>query len=106
MQPQNNVVKLRRYLNQQNYSILNDFVIREKHIFYTILEVERGHQKLTELQLKYGVNVNNPNKQLLEYLDFIKFEYEKRLNLVSELQKEELINEINEIDSVKKGKEN
>ena len=52
------------------------------------------------------MNVNNPNKQLLEYLDFIKFEYEKRLNLVSELQKEELINEINEIDSVKKGKEN
>ncbi len=106
LQPQNNVVKLRRYLNQQNYSILNDFVIREKHIFYTILEVERGNQNLTELQLKYGVNVNNPNKQLLEYLDFVKSEYEKRLNLVSELKKEELINEINEIDSVKKGKEN
>lgn len=105
LQPQNNVVKLRRYLNKSNYSILNDFVIREKHMFYTILEVTSGNQELTEKQLKYGVFVDNPNADLINYLNFIKSEYQKRLNVVSIQQKQQLINEINEIDNIK-GKEN
>lgn len=107
LQPQNNVVKLRRYLNQSHYSILKDFVIREKHMFYTILEVVPNKlQKLSEQQLKYGVFIDNPDENLINYLNFIKSEYQKRLNLVSNQQKDELINEINEIDSIIKGKEN
>ena len=105
LQPQNNVVKLRRYLTEHSFTIVNDLVVSEKRMFYTILKVVPGTQNLTEQQIKYGVNVLNPSLEQINYLNFIKNEYAKRLNMVNEQEKLRLQNEIDEINFIIKGKE-
>ena len=100
LQPQNNVVKLRSYLNKSNFKITKDFVVLDRGKFYIILLVQVGKQVLSEQQLKFGVECLNPDETTIKYLLSLKQKYQKRLNLVKNQQKEELINEINQIDCV------
>ncbi len=105
LQPQNNVVKLRQYLTLNGYKIVNEYILKEKHIYYTILVVKKGKQKLTDLQIKYGLNIHCLNIELANYLKFLQDGYKKRLNMVNDLQKQELATCINEIESIiKEGK--
>ena len=56
LQPQNNVVKLREYLAENNFYISTDKVIEDKSKFYNILKVKKTNEKheLTERQIIYG----------------------------------------------------
>ena len=83
----------------------NEYILKEKHIYYTILVVKKGKQKLTDLQIKYGLNIHCANIELANYLKFLQDGYKKRLNMVNDLQKQELVTCINEIESIiKEGK--
>jgi len=74
LQPQKNVVDLRKFLIQNNYRIKKDVMVKDGKIFYNVLQVVKNKfktQKLTKRQLMFGLsNIKSPNKDFCEYLNF------------------------------------
>ena len=56
LQPQNKIVELRRFLNQNNYKIIADLIVKEGNKYYHIVKIIHGKQALTELQLLFGAD--------------------------------------------------
>lgn len=94
LQPQRNVIELRKFLQDNNYKILSDLMVREGKIFYNVIKAQKtdGIYTLTEDELLYGkTNLINPNKDFIEY---VKFELTK-LKEISKVKKvEEIENKI------------
>lgn len=81
--PNNNVIATRKYLNKNKYKILTDFVVQENKKYYNIIKVEKGKQKLTNLQLYFGLT--NFTKNSNDFNDFLDYMEQKMLNLQDRL---------------------
>lgn len=72
LQPQNNAVLLRNFLIKNGFIITYDKMVKDKDKFYNIIKTtykKGAKQKLTNLQLNYGVtNLIEKNQAFLEYL--------------------------------------
>ena len=106
LQPQNNVVKLRQYLNENNFYIVTDKVVNDKGKFYNILKVKKSEtkQRLSVRAIKYGKsNISDYNP---EFVLMLEEENQKLANRLSGIKNKELydsimqeiINNNNEID--------
>ena len=106
LQPQNNVVKLRQYLNENNFYIVTDKVVNDKGKFYNILKVKKSETKqcLSVRAIKYGKsNISDYNP---EFVLMLEEENQKLANRLSGIKNKELydsimqeiINNNNEID--------
>lgn len=81
LQPMRDVIKLREYLIENNYKILNDYLVFDEGIFYNVLKVKKGKTSLTPLEVYFGKdNFDFNTKIFREYL-------------LSEQQKLQIINE-------------
>lgn len=68
--PHNNCIQLRKYLNKNNYTITNDFVVYDGGKYYNIMEVVLGSQKLSKLELTFGINnLKTYNNDFNNYLN-------------------------------------
>ena len=55
LQPQNNELKLKMWLNKNNYEIVNDFIVKDRHIYYNVIKIKLGKPKKQSLfNLKFG----------------------------------------------------
>ena len=94
LQPQRNAVELRKFLQDNNYKILSDVMVKEGKIFYNVIKAQKtdGKYTLTEEELLYGkTNLTQPNTDFVEY---VKFELTK-LKEISKVKKvEEIENKI------------
>lgn len=57
LQPAQNTPELRKFLIQNNFEIIKDFVVKDQHIFYNTLEVisEGQRKSYSEEQILFGV---------------------------------------------------
>lgn len=70
LQPMRDVVKLREYLIRNKYKILYDFIVYDEGIFYNILKVTKGRTKLRPLELYFGKDNFEENKEVFkQYLN-------------------------------------
>lgn len=94
LQPQNNVVKLRQYLNENNFYIVTDKVVNDKGKFYNILKVKKSETKqcLSVRAIKYGKsNISDYNP---EFVLMLEEENQKLANRLSGIKNKELYNSI------------
>lgn len=99
LQPQNNELKLKQYLLKNGYNIVRDEIVRERHMFYNVLNVVKTtkHQKLSGFDLRFGKDNFNNNKDFLEYLNYQNIKYTAMLDNLPPLKKLEAKKELNYI---------
>lgn len=86
LQPMRDVVKLREYLISNKYKILNDFIIYEDGIFYNIIKVTKGRTKLRPLELYFGKDNFEENREVFkQYLNYEKNKLKELENKVGGL---------------------
>jgi tRNA (adenine22-N1)-methyltransferase len=94
LQPQNNVIKLRQYLNENSFYIVTDKVVNDKGKFYNILKVKKSEtkQRLSSCAIKYGKsNISDYNP---EFVLMLEEENQKLANRLSGIKNKELYNSI------------
>ena len=89
LQPQNNELKLKKYLLKNNYHILNDIIIKDKHIFYNVLRVEKkdSRQKISKFNLLFSNENFKNNADFYLYLQFLHKKYNKILISLPKLKR-------------------
>lgn len=105
LQPQKNVLEVRKFLNKNNYKILKDEVVKSGKIYYFVLKVKKikTKQKLTKQQLMFGLtNIKNFSPSFLSYL---KYEQQKNEQILKTKYVEEVFIRQKEIEKIltKKG---
>ncbi len=106
LQPNNNVVYLRRMLVSNGFKVLSDEVVDEQGMFYNVLLVEKGADVLTNDELEFGrTNLYNLSPDFLKYLEFKLNKLEIILKNVKGTEKaEEITNLIYQIKKYLKGR--
>lgn len=90
LQPQKNVVDLRKFLIQNNYHITKDKVVKDGKMFYDVLVVTKKDIpcKLSQNQLLFGkTNLKTMHQDFIDYL-----EYKKRI-IEDILQKKDIVDQ-------------
>lgn len=75
LQPQKNVVDLRKFLIQNNYSIKKDKIVKDGKMFYDVLVVEKSDKpcKLLQNQILFGkTNLKTMHQDFIDYLEYKK----------------------------------
>lgn len=88
LQPQNNVVKLRKYLMDNNFYIVKDIVVEDRDKFYNVLKVKKvdSIKKLTKRQLEYGkTNLSTFNADFINMLNQENQKLNNRLQNINNL---------------------
>lgn len=77
LQPQNNELKLKKYLIKNKYKIVKDVIVKDKHMYYNVLKVVRTDKKqhLSEFKLRFGKDNFNGNIDFIDYLKYLKTKY-------------------------------
>ena len=80
LQPMRDEYKVRKFLNNNNYTIIEDFIFEDKKL-YRLIKAKRGKQNLTESQMFFGV-IENEYKyiEFKKYLEKIVEKYTKKLH--------------------------
>ncbi|MGD9901368.1 MAG: tRNA (adenine(22)-N(1))-methyltransferase TrmK [Spirochaetales bacterium] len=88
LQPMKDEVKLRGYLLQIGFKIVEDKIVKENDNFYTVIKAKDGKMKITDLELYFGVtNLREFNPEFSEYLYVEKQKLLKVEQMVGELSK-------------------
>lgn len=88
LQPQNNVVALRNWLQKHNFFVEHDWLLVEKEKFYNILKVipfQKTQQKLSEQEILFGKT--NLVKFNPHFLQFLQNEIEKTQQILKNINK-------------------
>lgn len=81
LQPQKNTIQLREWLVNNNYKIVVDKMTKQDKIYYNVLRVCKGSDKLTQQELLFGrTNLTNPTDIFVEYLNVEKQKFELIVN--------------------------
>ena len=79
LNPMRDVVKLREYLIENNYKIVNDFLVYEDGIYYNIIKVKKAglfsNNKLKPLEIYFGKD--NFDSNLEVFKNYLYYEKEK-----------------------------
>lgn len=89
LQPMTDAVKLRGYLLQIGFKIVQDIVIKEGDNYYTIIKVKTGKMRITDLELYFGMT--NIKELSVDFIDYIRIERAKIFkvrDMIGELNKE------------------
>lgn len=98
LQANTNVLYLKQWINNNNFKIITDEIIKEKNKFYNILEIKQGRQNLTELELNFGKNnLKKMPEVFTDYLKYYKNKYEEILNRHKSKKIEESLKVIKEV---------
>lgn len=100
LQPQRNVIELRKFLVENNFEILSDQMIREGKIFYNIIKTKKTDKKtsLTQEELLFGkTNLLKPNKHFFDYLSF---EEEKLLEILKKKKVKDIEEKLKKIKQI------
>ena len=72
---------VRKKLNELNYKTLKEELVRDKNIIYPVLMYEKGTEKLTKMEIKYGkLLMNNKDSLYQEY-------YTKKIDTYKNIKK-------------------
>ena len=69
LQPMTDIIKVRAYLIQIGFKILEDVTIKEGSRFYHIIKLKDGKMRITDLQFYFGVtNMRELGEDFIEYI--------------------------------------
>lgn len=104
LQPQNNEIKLKMWLAENNFEILNDLIVKDKHIYYNVIKVQSAKKvkKQKLFDLKFGKDNFNGNEDFYKYLVFSKSQLEKRLFAMPRNKQKEVKKELKFINKAVK----
>lgn len=96
LQPQNNELKLKQWLLQNNYEIVNDLIVKDRHIYYNVLKVisAKKVKKLRLFDLKFGKHNFNGNEDFFKFLVYQKSKFEKMLWSMPKAKQKEVKKEL------------
>lgn len=83
LQPMRDVVKLREYLISNKYKILFDFIVYDEGVFYNLIKVMKGRTKLKPLELYFGKDNFEDNKEVFK--KYLNYEKNKLIELESKI---------------------
>lgn len=89
--PHNNEIRLKLWLIKNKYEIINDLIVKDKHIYYNVLKAVRVKTKkrVSLFDLKFGKENFYGNLDFYNYLMYSKDKFNKLiLNLPIKKQKE------------------
>ena len=96
LQPQNNELKLKMWLNKNNYEIINDFIVKDRHIYYNVMKIKLGKCKKQNLfNLKFGKENFYGNKDFYEYLKYTHNKLQEKLMAIPKSKQKEIKKENN-----------
>lgn len=73
LQPMTNIIELRKFLTDNNFNIIRDYLIFDKKRFYDIIITERGKCSLTKQELYFGKdNLKEMTPEFVRYLNYKK----------------------------------
>ncbi len=79
LQPMKNQKELRKFLNENSFSIVDEIVVKEDHRYYQIIKVENKVQrKLTDIELDLGLNVRKD----VTYFEFVSYKKSKYQEII------------------------
>lgn len=97
LQPQKNVVDLRKFLIQNNYQIVKDKMVKDGKIFYDILVVKKVDKtcKLSQNQILFGkTNLKTMHQDFVNYLEYKKQVIENILQKKNIKEQQKLLDKI------------
>ena len=83
LQPVQNTIELRKFLNDNNYWIFKDFVVEDKNKFYSTIVVKKLDKKqvLTKEEIEFGLtNFDLKSDEFYNYLKNIELKLDSILN--------------------------
>lgn len=89
---------IRQLLNTLGYKIQDETVIYDKGKFYEIDCFIKGEETLSSLEIKYGKF--NLLKREKDFIDKLKFDLNSKKRIYQSSKRQEVLNEINEIESL------
>ena len=94
--PHNNEMNLKMWLINNNYDIINDEIVKDRHIFYNVIQVKKVDKiaKIKLFDLKFGKNNFNGNVDFYKYLLYSKNKYNKLLKFLPKEKLKELKQEL------------
>lgn len=116
LQPMNNVELVRRFLHDNNYSIVKEDIVKDKNLYYIAFRVisEKDYTIYDEIFYELGYNLYiEKNVLFLEYVDYKIKKYKKIVNMCenketknAKMNKEKYLLKIKKLEGVKKRYEN
>ncbi|MBR4262226.1 MAG: SAM-dependent methyltransferase [Bacilli bacterium] len=101
LSPQSDIYALRTHLNKIGYKFIFEKIIKDQKKYYIIMKLERGKEKLSEEELKYGpVLLKNKDDIFREYYDSILKEKINILDKVPINLKNAVMDEIDELNEL------
>ena len=95
LQPQNNELKLKMWLNKNNYEIINDFIVKDRHIYYNVMKIKLGKSKKQSLfNLKFGKENFYGNTDFYDYLVYNHSKLQQKLFSIPNKKQKEIKKEI------------
>lgn len=84
LQPQNNVVMVRQFLNDNNFYIFTDTMVNEKDKYYNIIvcQLKKTKQKLSKKQFEFGLT--NLKIASLSFINYLNYEIDKTKNIINQ----------------------
>ena len=92
------------WLAENNFEILNDLIVKDKHIYYNVIKVQsvKKVKKQKLFDLKFGKDNFNGNEDFYKYLVFSKSQLEKRLFAMPRNKQKEVKKELKFINKAVK----
>jgi len=86
--------KLREYISEHNYTILNECIVKDDFYYEIIVFNNNYHEKYTSLEIEYGpINIKDKQKEFIDYLNF-------QLKTYDSFKTDKYQNKINEIKGI------
>ena len=102
LQPQKNVVELRKFLQERKFLIEKDFMVKDGKIYYNVLKVVRTNclNNLTEEEILFGkTNLISFNP---DFENYILHEIEKNKEILNKKSLPEIIEKLEKLNAVYK----
>ena len=96
LQPQNNEIKLKKWLNENNYEIIKDLIVKDRHIYYNVFKVQavKKVKRQKFFDMKFGKDNFYGNEDFYKYLQYSKSKFEKMLWAMPKSKQKEVKKEL------------
>ena len=82
IQVNKDVEELRRFISENNYTIINEKIVKEGHYYEIVVFDCKHHNSYSDIEIKYGpILLKNKEALFIEYLEFTRDKY---LNIYKE----------------------
>lgn len=102
LQPQHNESDLKRYLIDNNYNILKDYIIKQKDKFYNVIVCVKGEREYSEYEEFFGEE--NFTRNSADFIHYLEYEYQKTMKIIDSVDEDRKSILLKYLDLINKAK--